>query len=201
MPLPTEVRYSSAWNEIAARVTVRININAAHLATITAVLTVYVYSLSKDGEKVSELSSIIPWIMPVITAIFVSWYIHNDRIIGILSNYCAVLERRDFEEGSVAPRFFDDSGFQGKALDLRRYSDWSTISVCFGTVFVWFWRIYEGWAVFGTKSLTEKAEYWGYISFNLVLIGFVFYALFDNKKFREQILARQYDWNVAELRQ
>ncbi len=149
--LSPAVRYTAAWAEISARLTVRAQISVSHITAILAAITAYFAIQVSSTEKSLDIHYIPEIVMLIISTIFVSWYAHTDIIIGLLSAFCKELEKNDLDDKKYrGPSWFfgpeqidKDSPYQRimtAALDQRKLSDFSTTMICFASPILIIWN-------------------------------------------------------------
>jgi hypothetical protein len=146
--IPAHARYMAAWAELGQRVVTRAQLNFGHMATIVALTAAYVSIPELPAPPCSHNVFNVDnhlWpavLMPLVSWIFVSWYRHNELIIGALSLYMAQFEELDFANGSKLPPYFYRSRkkseqeqlhkycIQDYVLEFRSWSDRATMSIC-----------------------------------------------------------------------
>ena len=128
--IPAATCYIGAWTEIATRLTVRSNLNVYHIASVIG-LTAAHFSIPREH---SELRLIPAAAIPIVSAIFVMWYRHNDYIIGALIAYCKQYERIDFDNKVALPLWFytppNRKGIQSYVTRFRLWSDGARTTIC-----------------------------------------------------------------------
>lgn len=123
--LDLKTRYQTAWAEMNTRIGVRANINTVHLVSILTLL-----GISINSSDVRQ-SFFISCILPLNSFIFTTWYLQNDRVLGIMSAFCGALERMDIAKGIKLPAFHSkESGFMDAALKFRVFGDTAMAMIC-----------------------------------------------------------------------
>jgi hypothetical protein len=145
--LSVDARYISATAEISARIQSRVQVNVYHIIAILTLVGFVVGASTTDIQNLTHPDkrdlapvlepSTIPNMMlfisaaiPLISSVFLLWYLHNDRIIGQLSSYCEGLEKRYSTEEKPFGWFTQDEGWMPISLKYREFSDIAMILVC-----------------------------------------------------------------------
>ena len=127
----SKARYAAAQSEINSRLQIRGTVNIAHMSVIGVALGSY-FTLKSQQHGSYYLT--FAFLMPLLSAYFVTYYIHNDRILGLLGAFCRTLEKISEEKCPSAklPRWFSAAEEQWLvlALDARKFSDYAIIGLC-----------------------------------------------------------------------
>jgi hypothetical protein len=161
--IPAATRYASAWSEVNQRINARTQFNIAHLATIMVAAGAFLNAHDPSERWLPA------FLMPIISAIFVAWYRHNEGIIAALSLYCSYFEHRDYEENKstapswffrrTAPRISDEDGIQQITLTHRRWSDRATALICIASPVFVIIDFYGQYMLYNRSDSSIKGEF------------------------------------------
>jgi len=163
-------RFSAAHSEINARISSRANLNIGHLAGVTSVTALYYTAMFAAAEHpnlgIQNYYPLIAIAIPLISTYFVSLYVHNDIIIGLLGAFCAAIEAAEENEAQDCrlPRWFgggaaeDQDVWLYEALAARKWADWSVIGLCAVSPCVVFVDVIEQFAARGFDSFLPITE-------------------------------------------
>lgn len=127
-------RFAAGQSEINSRLELRAQLQIYHAVMIGVITTIF-FTLIKDEHKfVLPLFTIL---IPLVSFYFVLLYIHNDKIIGILSAFNRSLEAISESVNSEAklPRWFRGGAADGQdtwmseALEARKLGNQATVLI------------------------------------------------------------------------
>ena len=137
--LTNQARYSAIWGEVNTRIFVRASINTAHF---TIILTIAGLILSSSGKPDATIQGflfgtshfsismfVLSSLLPLVSTVFVLWYIQHDRAIGILGAILQEIEIQslDATKANILPAV--QSTPQGWMALLHQYRDFGDLAM------------------------------------------------------------------------
>ncbi len=204
--MDSKTRFLSAKAEYSVRLGVRGNINISHIQVVLAAVGTY---LLAKINSVQGIEYAVAAIMPLISAYFILYYEHNDRIIGVLELYAATLENLGKNESLVAnvPRYHDPrqlwQNWSSGALDRAHIAIGllSIISPILLATDALIGKFFLGSPVPTLNSTSEEASYiilYSTILWCLAVSAWNIYRIITLNKFRKT-LANDYQFNFETM--
>ncbi|MCK5176283.1 MAG: hypothetical protein KAQ92_01030 [Candidatus Aenigmarchaeota archaeon] len=127
--VPISQRYCSAWNEINSRFESRQNVYLQFtIASITILSIIFGFT---DNYSLEQSTIFVSYGLVFFSLCFVFWIIHNDRIIGLLSNFCQTCEKMDnpYNSKKIPSWHTNEQEWIVEARNYRKYSDMAGIFI------------------------------------------------------------------------